>query len=217
MSQANDSVTVTPGAGATIATHLAGGKEHQVVMVADSSGHIEGSAETWLLWIPTSATAASKRWFDLFNATGSGKIIDVRGIWAVPLGAVVTGTYFIPCDFFRVSTVGTGGTAATSSSIVGTTPGFAPMDTSNTALPAGITARAIPTGGSTVTNHLWRGYVPTEETNAATYMSAVMNLIPAGEFRQPLTLRESQGLLVQEDATATPVGSMGWLVQFTVE
>lgn len=31
MSQANDSILVTPGSGATVATELIAGKEHQVV------------------------------------------------------------------------------------------------------------------------------------------------------------------------------------------
>ena len=46
MSQANDSVLVTPGAGATVATHLVSAKEYQVVMVADESGHIQQTLPT---------------------------------------------------------------------------------------------------------------------------------------------------------------------------
>ena len=40
MAQANDSVLVTPGSGATIASHLINGKEYQVVMVAEADGHL---------------------------------------------------------------------------------------------------------------------------------------------------------------------------------
>jgi hypothetical protein len=218
MTQANDSILVTPGSGATVATHAANGKEHQVVMVADSSGHIQGSLESWMLWVPPSAAAASKRWFDLFNAVGSGKVLDVRGIWAVPsYTAVITGTYPIPLEFYRTTAVGSGGTAATSTNTNPAAPGFTPMDTANVALPAQVTARAIPTATPTLGHLLWKAWIPTEETNAAAGLSQFMNLVPQGPMRQPLVLREGQGLYVQEDATATPVGSFAFLVQFTVE
>lgn len=46
MALANDSVTVTPGAGATIATQLASGKEHQVVCLADQSGNLDPTIPT---------------------------------------------------------------------------------------------------------------------------------------------------------------------------
>jgi len=82
MTQANDSILVTPGSGATVATHNPGdGKEYQVVMVAGDKGHIHGSKPSYLLWIPPQAAAASKIYFDLYNATGSGKTIEVNGIW----------------------------------------------------------------------------------------------------------------------------------------
>lgn len=44
MTASNDSILVTPGTGATVATHLVNSKEHQVVMVADEYGSIQGSA-----------------------------------------------------------------------------------------------------------------------------------------------------------------------------
>lgn len=43
MAQANDSILVTPGSGATVATHNPGdSKEYQVVMLAGDKGHIHG-------------------------------------------------------------------------------------------------------------------------------------------------------------------------------
>lgn len=41
MTQANNSVTVTPGVGETIATQAAGGKEYQVVVIADQTGNMD--------------------------------------------------------------------------------------------------------------------------------------------------------------------------------
>lgn len=48
MTQANDSHIATVGAsGSTVATQLAGGKEHQVVCIAGSDGHIKGTKDTY--------------------------------------------------------------------------------------------------------------------------------------------------------------------------
>lgn len=43
MTQANDSITVTPGTGATVATHSVDSKEHQVMIVADPAGRLLGT------------------------------------------------------------------------------------------------------------------------------------------------------------------------------
>lgn len=43
MTQANDSISITPGSGATVATHLISDKEHQVMIVADPVGRLLGS------------------------------------------------------------------------------------------------------------------------------------------------------------------------------
>lgn len=41
MTQANDSITITPGTGATVATHMVNAKEHQVVVLADQTGALD--------------------------------------------------------------------------------------------------------------------------------------------------------------------------------
>lgn len=41
MTQANDSIAVTPGTGAVVATHTVAGKEHQVMMLANQAGDID--------------------------------------------------------------------------------------------------------------------------------------------------------------------------------
>jgi len=77
---ANDSVLVTPGTGATIATHLAGGKEHQIVMLADESGHLQQTLPTYTWAVPALVVGASKLYADIFNAVGSGKVLELRGL-----------------------------------------------------------------------------------------------------------------------------------------
>jgi hypothetical protein len=68
MTQAGDSILVTPGSGATVATHTVASKEHQVIMQADESGHIIGSKPLYsalivrvvsILQIPNITTAVT--------------------------------------------------------------------------------------------------------------------------------------------------------------
>lgn len=217
MTLANASATIgTPGD--IIATHTQGGKEHQVVMIADDSGHLRTTKPTYTLWIPGQVTAASKLMADLMNATGSGKLIEIYGVWAIPKSDVaVTGVIAVPIGLFRTSAVGTGGTAAGyNTGAVLTSPVITPVDTNNAALPAQITARAAPTAGATIAAPWWENYIFTEETNQATYMSAYTNLLPVIPDSQPWVLNEGQGLLIKEGPTASPIGTIAFLVYFKV-
>src|SRR5688572_28492519 len=97
-----------PGSSATsadssvIATHTVGGKEYQVIMVADDSGHIAQTLPSYSFYIKGQAGGANKDHFDLFNASGSAKVIEIRGLWVAPsLIAAVTGTVSPDFDFSR--------------------------------------------------------------------------------------------------------------------
>ena len=220
MTQANDSVLVTPGTGPQIATHLVGGKEHQVVMLADDGGHVHGSLATYMWATPLAAAVANKLYADLFNATGSGKVIDIRGIWAIPKTDVaVAGALGIRLDLYRTSAVGTGGTVAAYKSATPDVAGgnINPFDTDNPALPAQITGRHLPTGGATIAQWLFPTYTLGEETaTSQAYMSQYQNLIPVLTVGQKLTIRENQGLLVKQGAVAA-TGNVQLLMVFTVE
>lgn len=220
MTQANDSVLVTPGTGATIASHLVATKEHQVVMVADGSGHIQGSLPTYMYMTPSVVVGASKLYFDLFNASGSGKIIDVRGLWAIPKTDVaVVGAVATRLDLYRTSAVGTGGTAHSYKSPTPDVAGgnISPMDTVNAALPAQITARWLPTAGATIAEWMIATYAMTEEASTSmAYIGQYQNLLPALTFGQKLALNEGQGILMKQGTVAS-VGSMSFLMAFTVE
>lgn len=218
MTLANDSIVVTPGTGATVATHLVGGKEHQIVMVADDSGHIQQTLPTYSWWIPTAAVGANKLFGDMFNAVGSGKVIELRGIWAITdTDVAVTGALGIDIGLYRTSAVGTGGTAATYNTGVAETTGtIVPFDTANSALPAQITARALPTGGATISAFWWAQWVAGEEAaTSQAYMTSFQNLLPATAMGQRLTLREGQGVLYKQGAIAA-TGNLTFLTVFTL-
>lgn len=220
MAQANDSILVTPGTGATVATHLINGKEHQVVVQADHSGHISGSLPTYGLITPPIAVGASKLLLDIFNASGSGKTMDIRGAWLIPkLDVAVTGAVSVRVDLFRTSAVGTGGTtvAADNANVdvaSGTTWKF---DETNAAIPAQITARVAPAAGATISRWLFPSNVATEESPTSMgFLTQWQNLVPQFFYGQKLAVAEGSGILFKQNTVAS-VGAVSIFVAFTLE
>ena len=220
MALAGDSIIVTPGTGATIAAELIGGKKYEVVIQADSSGHLLGTLPSYLYMTPFAAVGASKLYCDLFNASGSGKIIDVRGIWIIPETAtIVTGVVGVRIDLYRTSTVGTGGTGHSYKSATIDVGGgnICPLDTTNANLPAQITARWLPSGGAAISEWMFATYSLGEETpQSMAYMTQYQNILPNLVWGQKLALREGQGILLKQGAVAS-AGDMSFLVAFTLE
>lgn len=200
MTVANDSILVTPGSGAAVATHAAGGKEHQVVMVAGADGHVIGSRPDFLLWFAPATNAANRILGDIYNTTATP--IRIRGVWIVPTNTAITGAS-IDWIVGRTTAAGTGGTSVTP----------APMDTAGTIWPAGATARANPTGGATAGTLLFNSYGFNEETNAGHILLAYQNQLPQlGDRVMEIVLRQNEGMAVRQSATATAVGLTGMLV-----
>lgn len=220
MTLAGDSILVTPGTGATLATHLVSSKEHQVVMIADDSGHIQGTLPTYFYCTPPIVVGASKLFCDIFNATGSGKVMDIRGAWLIPkLDVAVAGAVAVRMDIYRTSAIGTGGTAASTDSATIDVGGgnLTKFDENNTAIPAQITARVAPAGGATISRWLFPTNVAPEESNTSMgYLSQWQNLIPMFSFGQKLVVRENTGILFKQGGVAS-VGSVSILVAFTLE
>ena len=214
MTLAGDSITVTPGSGATVATHTVSAKEHSVVMVADVDGHIRGSKNAYVYNIAEQVhvAAASTIHWDLFNADAT-LLVRVLSICQKP--SIVTAVTGVATTFTfqRTSAVGTGG--------VGQTAWLA--DTSQTALDADITCRSKPTGGATPGTALETFVIHSEETNAGTIAVATAGgreLVPP--ILQPpfaergILLRQNQGLSVTQ-TTNSSAGNTGWQIVFTVE
>jgi hypothetical protein len=199
VTQANDSILVTAGTGPSVATHAPGdGKEYQVVMLADESGHLVQTLPTYSFFIKVSAGAGAKDHFDIFNAAGSGKILEIRGLWLMPQisGTAVTGAISPDFDFYRTSAVGTGGTVV--SYKAATFPSISPMDTANANLPAQLTMRAAPTGGATIAEALFTAYVTQEETQAGAQLGQWFNTLPDTAVGQRYTAREGQGFKLRQ-------------------
>lgn len=209
MTKAGDSILVTPGSGATVATHTVDAKEHQVVMVAGSSGHLHGSTPTWIVQTGNTANvaAASTIHMDLFNASGSGVILEIYAILIIPTLTAVTGVG-LTWTIDRTSAVGTGGTTLTPR----------PMDTTNTSLPAGVTARVKPTGGATTNYIMLSPNTSSEETNPYAAMASILNHVgvTGQAVLQQITCREGEGVKIVQ-TTNSSVGSTNHSLIFTVE
>lgn len=215
MAQANDSVNVTPGSGATIATHLIGGKEHQAVVVVGESGHIIGSKDTYFFAIPSQVhvAAANTVHWDLFNADPT-LLVRVCSIRQIPnIATAVTGVVF-DWKLERTTAVGTGGVAQTA---------WLP-DLSQPALDADITCRSKPTGGATAGVTLSNYSLSSEETNTGTILIASqggLELVPEiirnlGGISHGILLRQNQGLRCTQ-VTNSAAGNTGWCIGLTLE
>lgn len=196
--------------------------ETQVVVQVDESGHILGSKDTYSYIVPSAAVGASKLYLDLFNATGSGKVIRVTSVRPIiDTDVAVVGAVGIRLLLFRTSTVGTGGTAAAYKSATLDVAGgtISPQDTAAPALPAQITARHLPTAGATIAEWLRGMYAMGEEasTSMAYMMQGQLNMLDLdSDAAELLTLREGEGILVKQGAIAS-IGSVRFRVTFTVE
>lgn len=209
MSQANDSILVTPGTGATVATHTANSKEHQVMMVADEAGHILGSKPTYWAFANGVAFANNKQMFSLFNGSGSGKIVKLHTLRFFNMQiSPVTG---VELEIeIKLITARSSGTTVTP----------AKVDSQNAALPSQIVAAH----NSTVTEGavLFSVMAVNEEISTtnneliANTLRQLGNLLPHSEHTQPLTLREGEGITLK-CITSTTLGQAGTFCAFTVE
>lgn len=197
MTQANDSVLVTPGSGATIASQLVGGKEHQVVMLADESGHLQQSLPTYIATIPGVAGAAAKTHWDLFNAVGSTVVVELRAVFITPvLTTAVIGAVSPDFDLIRTSLAGTGGTAVTEAA---TAPSLSRMDSSTAALSASVTMRNSPTVTAASSVFGIRQYITQEETQAGAQLSQFYNILPESAMGQRFAARAGEGYKIVQN------------------
>ena len=216
MALPNDSINVTPGSGATVATQLVSAKEYQIVMLAYPDGHLTGSLPQYRMICPAQAVGANKVFLDLFNATGSGGTLRVLSAYCfVDNDTAVTGTLGVEISLTRTTAVGTGGTTATTNGTALTAITLSTMDTANAALSANITARSSPTGGATAGALIGQRWVFTEETNASSGIAGVLGAEFVRNEGADLIVRENTGLRFVQGAVAS-VGNLAFEITFEV-
>ncbi len=163
-----------------------------------------GEYDTWSAVVDASAFAGSKHHITIFNGVGSGSVVQIHELMPINLSiAAVTG---VGVRFeVRRATASSAGTLITAES----------WDTGQAALNANIAVRT----GATVTNGnliLPFGYNNDEILLTGNSVDfAGQNILPPINKTKPFTLREGQGLTVQQ-ITATTVGSFAWFCKFSV-
>ena len=216
MALPNDSINVTPGSGATVATQLVSAKEYQIVMLAYPDGHLTGSLPQYRMICPAQAVGANKVFLDLFNATGSGGTLRILSAYCfVDNDTAVTGTLGVEISLTRTTAVGTGGTAATLDGTSLTAITISEMDTNNPALSANITARSSPTGGATAGALIGQRWVFTEETSAPSGIAGTLGAEFVRNEGADLIVRENSGLRFVQGTVAS-VGNLSFEITFEV-
>jgi hypothetical protein len=215
MTLANDSILVTPGSGATVATHLANTREHQVVMLADEWGVIHGSRSLYVANIPSQvfvASANTVHW-DLFNADATLKVRILHCLHVPNMVTAVATGVATEWKIARTTAVGTGGSTITPWPI-NTDTGVIP------ALDADITCRSKPTGGATESTILRNYNTHGEETNTGTIVASSLG----GIDLIPQAIRDHGGIVLNQDQgirgvqiTSTALGNAGFFIVFAVD
>lgn len=229
MALASDTIRITPGSGATVASHAPGGShttEHQVLVPANASGFIGETMPTYGLSIPQLGCAVNAYHWELFNHPSSGKTLTLRGLWPVPeLGVAINILDPERYALYRTTAVASGGTASAAfESATTTQANFFRLNPGDASLSSHISARTKLTSITTGT-FLWQMYVSSlcsfgtaeswEGTNWNQLIQGV-NCIPQREFGEELGIPPGQGVALRE-GSVVGAGQLGWLLEFTVD
>ena len=161
-------------------------------------------SQTYMATVVGSAAAASKDLINLFNGVGSGKVIKLMKV-AVAQGnaAAVTTGLVASITMSKTSSAGATCTAIT----------VRPLDSTNSAVPAQVTAGTNCTTDPTVAWD-WKGcHIMTEESAAVADEDFCYVYDDGG--KQPITLREGEGLLLKTTAL-NAVGAVTINIEFTM-
>lgn len=189
MAEANDSIEVTPGAGALIATQLINGKEYQAIIMANPKGQVIGDIPTYSAWSGTVTASANAVYMHVFNGVGSGRTVTIRKVFIQPSQVATTITTAQVWRVAKTSSVGT-------TSAVTITPRA--HDSTNPAIPSQVVFQRGYSAGGT---QAWTWFdlpVDVEETRAGIGMLSYFNILPVdGERTSDFALSEGEGLVVQ--------------------
>jgi len=159
------------------------------------------------------AVGASKLYVDLFNSYTSGHRIFVDGIYIRPTSDVaVTGVVSARFNILRTSTSASNGQSIGYASASETGATIFPLNSTQAAIPSGITARTLPVLGTTVTARVGTTFAFPEETTASATIAQNMNILKD----EILVLNPNEGILVKQGSVAS-VGSFEIEIHFSVE
>lgn len=188
-----------------------GDKLHMIERVRGSDtvlqqGVFIGEAPTYSAWANDVAAAASKHHTTIFNAAASGVVVQVHDVRFYNLGITAVTGVALRFDMLKASAASAGTTITPEK-----------FDSGDANLPAGVTVR---TNGTVTNGNRVMGFVTSGEEMAATLLARShegVSLLPNINGKQkPFTLREGEGLTVQQ-ITSSTIGTFGWLVIFSAE
>jgi hypothetical protein len=218
MALPNDSILKAPdGSGALVSTELVSGKEYEVDMKAGDAGHLFGTRDSYLvLAVPSVSGVAGQVWFDIFNGVGSGKTLEIHGIWFnsnLDLAAAATVAYKL--NFFRTSTSGSGGNLYASATLPRSVSRINAVVGS---LPAQVTMRDRPTGGAATSLFIGQSFYFSEETSTSfSYTTQFFNALRYAQYEDMADLKIPSGTgLKIEQGTVTTLGLLGYRVAFSI-
>jgi len=207
MAYSNDSILVTPGVGAPVATQKVDNKEVQVFIPAGATGHLKRTTPSYIFasTLSTNVAAARTTHIDVFN--DSSAIMKVYGIYIIPALVAVTGVG-LTWEIIKTAAVGTGGVVLTGR----------PYDSQNAGIPAEITTRSKPTGGATTNFVLQYVNSSSEETSPYAMIASTLNHVATQgiDDLQPIVLRNGEGLKIDQ-TTNSAVGTTTFHIIFTLE
>lgn len=168
--------------------------------------------------IPDQAVGTDLDYFSIFNgsAVSNGhtevKVI-VAAVKVIVAGDTTSGAAVgINLHLHKTTAIGTGGTLFTRDGTANTAATFTSLVGSTTGLPANLTGRYIPTGGATVGIWLSQVSVFTEETGVGgTYLEKWLHHYES----EAIVLNPGQGLLVKQGSVAGD-GDVGFIVEFGI-
>ena len=169
----------------------------------------QGALPTYYALADAVAFAANKQMISIYNAAGSGKLIVLKKLYLINIQLTTVTGVAVRQDIKRFTAVHTAGTAVTP----------VPCDSTNPALPAGVTVKT----GATVTDVtlLFPLTFANDEVGAtqafpSVQLQAGINWFIEGSEVQEIRLREGEGLTVK-NITSTVVGSFAYMLVFTVD
>jgi hypothetical protein len=227
MTLTNNSVLVTPGSGATLATNSPGSgtTEYHVAIPATAAGHLAESVPTYTVQLPQIDGAANRYHWELFNGATSGLTLTVRYVaGASSSDTITTNNLANRFDLFRTTALSSGGTAFTTESSSTASANFCRWDTNDSALPSTVTLKTVVTS---ITTGAWLcpRFVTAALGVASRWdvtMADRLNWL-AGEATddpgvewlssKPFVLRPGQGLAIRQ-GTVVSARSFVWLLEF---
>ena len=205
MTKAGDSIDVTPGSGATIASHTVSSKEHEVWMGADAAGNLnDDQLGVWATTAPGVAyvTGTTINGISLLNADAA-LIVDILGVWIAGEATSLPGAGDAYGNVrLRRMTAHSGGSSLTPAKI----------DTTTSSLDADITVRSLATSvtgtGEDLAAKRLTFYPP-----SAVGVAHEKSWLWRPEERIPIVCRQNEGIYVYGasvvSTSAAPQASFG--------